>query len=194
MLNTFRLPAGSSIVIAGVGAVGLSAVMAARAAGATTIVAVDVLEERLATAEELGATHTIDGRADDTAARVMEITGGGAQYAVDTTATPAVITQLVAATRFGGSVALLGVGRPDATIPLRLATGKTLCGVMEGDAVPHDFIPRLLAMYRAGTFPFDKLIATYPFDRLEQAIADIRSGAAVKAVLVMPTGARPATS
>jgi len=98
------------------------------------------------------------------------------------------VQNVITATRPGGSIALVGVGRPDAVIPLGLITaaGKTIIGALEGDSVPQIFIPRLLAMHEAGTFPFDELITTYPFDQLEQAIADTASGAAVKAVLTMP--------
>jgi aryl-alcohol dehydrogenase len=186
VLNALRLPAGSSIVVSGAGAVGLSAVMAAKAAGAATIIAVDVLKERLETALELGATHAVDGSTEDTVARILELTDGtGAEYAVDTTAVPAVVSSILTATRFGATVALLGVGKPDAALPLGLTSGKTILGVVEGDAVPQSFIPRLLAMQAAGEFPFERLIATYPFEDLDKAIADTQSGAAVKAVLTM---------
>lgn len=162
--------------------------MAARAAGATTIIAVDILDERLDFATTLGATHTINGSTDDVTARILELTGGvGAAYGVDTTGVPAVIENVVNGTRFGATIAVVGVGRPDAVLPLGLVSGagKTLVGAIEGDSVPQVFIPRLITMYQAGLFPFDQLITTYPFDEIEQAIADTQSGAAVKAVLTM---------
>jgi aryl-alcohol dehydrogenase len=189
VLNSLNIPAGSSIVVSGTGAVGLSAIMGAKVAGATTIIAVDVLDERLEFAKRLGATHVVNGRTDDVVACIMEITDGiGAAYAVDTTAIPAVIENVVNATRFGASIALVGVGKPGATIPLGLVSGagKTLIGAVEGDSVPQIFIPELIAMYQAGMFPFDELITTYPFDQIEKAIADTQSGVAVKAVLTMP--------
>lgn len=190
VLNSLKVTAGSSIVVSGTGAVGLSSIMAAKAAGATTIIAIDVLEERLDFATKLGATHVVNGKTDpDVVATILEITGGlGAAYGVDTTAIPAVIGNVVAATRFGATIALLGVGKPDAVLPLGLVSGagKTLVGAIEGDSVPQVFIPELIAMFQAGIFPFDQLITTYPFDQIEQAIADTQSGAAVKAVLTMP--------
>ncbi|CAN5203741.1 NAD(P)-dependent alcohol dehydrogenase [soil metagenome] len=189
VLNSLAVPAGASIVVSGTGAVGLSAIMAAKAAGATTIIALDVLQERLDFATKLGATHVINGKTDDVIAKITEFTDGlGAAFAVDTTAVPVVVEQVITATRPGGSIALIGVGRPDAKIalPLVTAAGKTIIGALEGDSVPQVFIPRLLAMYQAGDFPFDELITTYPFDQIEKAIADTASGAAVKAVLVMP--------
>jgi aryl-alcohol dehydrogenase len=189
VLNSLDVRAGSSVVVTGTGAVGLSAIMAARIAGATTIVAVDVIDERLEFASRLGATHTVNGATEDTVAVVQSITDGrGAAYAIDTTAIPSVVANAINATRFGASIALLGVPKPDAVMPLALISGagKTLVGGIEGDSVPQIFIPELLALYRAGHFPFDELITTYPFADLEKAVADTQSGAAVKAVLVMP--------
>ncbi|MET0448201.1 MAG: NAD(P)-dependent alcohol dehydrogenase [Aeromicrobium sp.] len=188
VLNSLKVPAGSSVIVSGTGAVGLSAIMAAKVAGATTIIAVDVIDERLDFAKKLGATHTVNGRTEDVTATIMEITAGlGAAYAVDTTAVPAVIENVVNATQFGAVIALVGVGRPDAVLPLGLVTGagKTLVGAIEGDAVPQVFIPQMLSMYKAGLFPFDELITTYAFEDIEQAIADTQSGVAVKAVLTM---------
>jgi aryl-alcohol dehydrogenase len=188
VLNSLKVTAGSSVVVSGTGAVGLSAIMAAKVAGATTIIAVDVIDERLAFAERLGATHLINGKTDDVVARILEITGGvGAAYGVDTTAVPQVVENIITATSFGASVALVGVPKPGVTMPLGLisGSGKTLVGAIEGDAVPQVFIPQLVALYQAGLFPFDELITTYPFDQIEQAIADTQSGAAVKAVLTM---------
>jgi aryl-alcohol dehydrogenase len=189
VLNSINVPAGSSVIVSGTGAVGLSSIMAAKVAGATTIIAVDVLPERLEVAAKLGATHTVNGKTEDVVARVMEITDGlGAGYAVDTTAVPAVISNLVMATRFGATIALIGVPKAGAELPLGLVSGagKTLVGAVEGDSVPQIFIPQLIDLYKAGTFPFDELITTYPFDQIEKAIADTASGAAVKAVLTMP--------
>ncbi|GAA4663501.1 NAD(P)-dependent alcohol dehydrogenase [Frondihabitans cladoniiphilus] len=189
VLNSLNISTGTSIVVSGTGAVGLSAIMAAKAAGATTIIAVDVIQERLDFALKLGATHAIDGKSDDVVEQIQKITDGlGAAYGVDTTGVPAVVTNLINATRFGAQIALVGVPKATATLPLGLVSGagKTLIGAVEGDSVPQNFIPRLLSMYQAGTFPFDQLITTYPFDQIEKAIADTASGAAVKAVLVMP--------
>jgi aryl-alcohol dehydrogenase len=185
VINTLKLTAGSTIVVAGTGAVGLSAIMAAAASGATKVIAVDVLESRLEKALELGATHAINGRADDVVEQILGATGGGVDFAVDTTAVPGVISNVMQATRSGGGVALLGVGKPDAAIPVLAMSSKTIYNVVEGDAIPQTFIPQLIAMHERGVFPFDKMVTTYPFGDIEQAVADTRSGAAVKAVLVM---------
>ena len=188
VLNSLNIPAGSSIVVTGTGAVGLSAIMAAKVAGATTIIAVDVLDERLQFAKRLGATHLVNGTTDDVVETIQGLTGGlGADYAVDTTAIPSVVENAIAATSFGATIALVGVSKPGTTLPLGVVSGagKTLVGAIEGDSVPQVFIPQMLALYQAGLFPFDELITTYAFEDIEQAIADTQSGAAVKAVLTM---------
>ncbi|MGO3884893.1 MAG: NAD(P)-dependent alcohol dehydrogenase [Mycetocola sp.] len=188
VLNSLAVPAGSTIVVTGTGAVGLSAIMGASVAGATTIIAVDIIDSRLEFARTLGATHTINSKNEDVVARIQEITGGGADYAMDTTGVAPVIASLFQATSFGAKIALVGVPRPGSSIDLGLisAAGKTVIGAIEGDAIPQNFIPQLIALHQAGRFPFDKLVTSYPFDQIETAIADTASGTTVKAVLVMP--------
>ncbi|HMS74694.1 NAD(P)-dependent alcohol dehydrogenase [Gordonia sp. (in: high G+C Gram-positive bacteria)] len=188
VLNSLAVPAGGTIAVAGTGAVGLSGIMGAKVAGATTIIAIDILDERLEVAASLGATHTINSKDADPIEKIMEITGGGVDFVLDTTGVAPVIASLIQAAAFGAKIALVGVPRPGSSIDLGLvsATGKTIIGAIEGDAIPQTFIPQMLSLYEAGLFPFDKLITTYPFDQIEQAIADTASGKAVKAVLVMP--------
>ncbi|MFC6154939.1 NAD(P)-dependent alcohol dehydrogenase [Nocardioides yefusunii] len=186
VLNSLAVPAGASVLVTGAGAVGLSAVMGAVLAGATTIIAVDVVEERLALARELGATHTFNSSEVDLVREVRRLTGGGTSYAVDTTGVPAVVEQVLRATVFGGSVALVGVSKPGASIDLGLvsASGRTVVGAIEGDSVPQTFVPQMLALHAAGQLPVEKLVRTYPFDELATAVADTTSGRSVKAVLL----------
>ncbi|GAB3930791.1 aryl-alcohol dehydrogenase [Microlunatus endophyticus] len=188
VLNSLAVPAGASIVISGTGAVGLSGIMGAKIAGATTIIAVDLVDGRLEFAKTLGATHIINSKNEDLAKQVIQITGGGADYAFDTTGAAEVIESLVKATTYGAKIALVGASKPGSTIPLALvsASGRTVIGAIEGDAVPQNFIPQLLDLHRAGQFPFDRLITSYPFEQLNQAISDTATGKTVKALLVMP--------
>lgn len=188
VLNSLAVSAGASIVIAGTGAVGLSGIMGAKVAGATTIIAVDIIDERLAFAKKLGATHAINSKNEDPVAKIQEITGGGAQFAMDTTGVPQVIMSIITATTFGARIALVGVPRPGSTIDLGLlsASGKTVVGAIEGDSIPQTFIPQLMALHLAGQFPFDQLVTKYDFEDIQQAINDTASGKSVKAVLMMP--------
>lgn len=185
VLHVLSVGAGGRLVVAGAGAVGLSAVMAAHAAGAGMIVAVDVVPARLELAMELGATHTVDARDGDLLSRLLAITGAdGADAGIDTTAAPDVLAAVIGATRFGGDVASLGIPRPGSSLPIALLGGKRVIGVIEGGAIPRRTIPQLLELHRLGRFPFERLIRTYPFEALDQAIADTESGRTIKAVLV----------
>jgi len=187
VLRALRVGAGASFAVTGAGAVGLSAVMAAHVAGATTIIAVDVVPERLDLARELGATHTVNGREADAVEEIRRITGGGADYALDTTGLPALIQQCVDGLRQRGTAAILGASSPDAVIQLPanafMQSCKTLMGVVEGDSVPDVVVPHLIDLYMQSRFPFDRLVRFYDFDQIDQAAADAASGTAIKPIL-----------
>jgi aryl-alcohol dehydrogenase len=108
-------------------------------------------------------------------------------YALDTTGIPALIRQAVDALRQRGTAAILGASRPDATLDIAanafMQSCKTIMGVVEGDSVPDVFVPQLLELYMQGRFPFDRLVQFYDFDQINQAAADIESGATVKPIL-----------
>lgn len=175
---------GSSLVVFGSGAVGLAAIMAGKVAGATTIIAVDLQAHRLALALELGATHTVDGAADDVVARIQAITGGGAQYAFDTTGVPAVMKNALAALRMTGTAGFVGVQLGDLVLDGLSLIGKTAIGILEGSAKPQEFIPRMIQLWQEGRFPFDRLIETYPMSRINEAEASSLSGGTIKPVLI----------
>jgi aryl-alcohol dehydrogenase len=184
VLNSFSLAEGESIAIFGVGAVGFGALMAARAAGASTIIAVDVNAQRLSLAEELGATHTLDASRTDVAEAIKAITGAGITHVLDTTGRADMLTHAVAALAPMGQVGLVAGARPDTVIPAaELALGKSVRGIVQGDAVPQHFIPQLVQMYRSGHFPIDRLVHFYDFDDINTAFTDAGSGDVIKPVL-----------
>lgn len=190
VINRLRPPAGSSLVVFGVGAVGLSAVMAAKVVGCSTIIAVDRVAERLELASELGATHTIDAAATtDVVAEIQRITGLGADFAVDTTAVTGVVRQAVSSLAPTGTCAILGFGPAGTDVAVDmielLMTGRTIVGVTEGDARPDEFIPVLIDLHRRGLFPFDRLVNSYDFKDINQAADDAESGRSIKPVLQM---------
>ena len=190
ILVALGVQAGDSVAIYGVGAVGLAAVMAARLAGASSIVAVDLDESRLERAQHFGATHIVRGDEEDLGRRVAEAAGAGISHALDTTAAPEVISAAIDSVRPTGSLGLVGVGSRDVTLGrAALTMGKTIMGILEGDVVPQLFIPRLIDLWQKGLFPFDELIATYPLDDINRAEQDAASGATVKPVL-LPRRAR----
>lgn len=193
VLRSLDVQPGQSVVITGSGAVGLSAVAGAAIAGATTVVAVDVVEARLDLARELGATHTVNSSGlsvRDLTKQLRAATRGGSDHTVDTTGIADVVTAAVQATLFGGKVACVGVPRPGTSIDLSLvaASGRTFVSAIEGDSVPQTFIPQLLDLHGSGRLPLERLVTTYRFDDLDQAVADTASGRTVKAVLLLPAG------
>ena len=187
VLNRLKPVVGESLVVFGCGAVGLSAIMAAKLTGCSQIIAVDIHASRLALARELGATHQINGKEQDAVAVIKQITGKGAHYAVETTGVSAIVLQAVHAVKPLGTVAIVGF-TGDITLNVQndlMAEGKSLVGVIEGDAVPALFIPLLVQLYKQGKFPIDKLIARYPLADINQAFADSASGKVIKPVVVM---------
>jgi aryl-alcohol dehydrogenase len=188
VLNVLGAEVGSSIVVFGAGAVGDSAIMAAAASGCSTIVAVDLRANRLALAEQLGATHTVDASdVDDVVVAVKDATGGGADYAIDATGSPKALRQAVESLGHLGVCGLIGAPRLGTTAEIDMndlmVPGKTLRGIVEGDSVPSVFIPQLIDMHAAGRFPFDRLVRTYPFTEIEQAAHDAEEGKTIKPVL-----------
>jgi aryl-alcohol dehydrogenase len=186
VLNALDVQAGRSLVVFGVGAVGLSALMAGVVAGAEPIVAVDLHDARLELARELGATHTVRGDAPDLLEQLQAISGVGAHYAVDTTGVPAVSRNAMACLRLGGTGALVGAQLADLVLDVLAVVGKRAVWVLEGDADPKTFIPRLIELWQAGRFPFDRLIEEFPLAEIDEAEAASLSGRVIKPVLVMP--------
>jgi aryl-alcohol dehydrogenase len=188
VLESLRVGPGSSIAIWGTGSVGLSAVMAAKVAGAATIVAVDTQPGRLELARELGATHTVDARRASPA-HWTDLVRDGLDHGVETTGSPQVLAGALDAMAMGGELALVGAAPAGTTAAIdmgRLLNGRRLRGVIQGDAVPQDLLPRLIALHQDGRLPFDRLVTSYDFDRIEQAVADMTAGRVIKPLLRMP--------
>jgi aryl-alcohol dehydrogenase len=189
VLNCLKPPAGSSIAVFGVGAVGLSAVMAAKIAGCATIIAVDVNAGRLDFARELGATHAVNSREGDPVAAIRGICSEGVDSSIEAIGIPSVMTQTVEALNGLGTAVLLGVAPHGAQVSFPAAIllgGRTIRSSIEGDSVPKVFIPELIALFRRGLFPFDRMSRYYDLGNINQAVADATSGAAIKPIIRMP--------
>lgn len=185
ILNTLDVQPGSSVVITGAGALGLSAVMAAKVADAAVIIAVDRHANRLELASKYGATHTLSGAPAEITAGIHEATGGGADYAFDTTGNAAIVRASFEGLNNLGTIGLAGVGFGDMTFDfISLIGGRTITGVMEGDSTPREFIPRLVELNAAGRFPFDELITTFSLDEINDAEAASANGSVIKPVLI----------
>lgn len=185
--NVLKPTTGSAVVVLGAGAVGLSAVMAAALTPATTIVAVDRVAERLSLAKELGATHTVNASQTDLAEALAEITGGqGADGVVETTGNVAVLRQGVDALAARGTLVVVGAPPFGTEVALDvngMLGGKQVVGLTLGDAETQTFIPALVRLVKEGRLPLHRLISTYPFADIDQAVRDMGAGKAIKPVL-----------
>jgi aryl-alcohol dehydrogenase len=189
VLNSLRPGPGTSLVVFGSGSVGLSAIMAARIVSCTTIVAVDLRQSRLDLALELGATHAVDASSGgDLVAEIQGLTGGGANFTLETTGVPTVLRQAVESLRTTGVCGVIGAPPMGAGVELdmnSILVGRTVRGIVEGDSVPDVFIPALIDLYRQGRFPFDRLISYYDFEQINEAARDSEEGRVVKPVVRM---------
>jgi aryl-alcohol dehydrogenase len=190
VLNVMKPQAGDAFVVFGVGAVGLSGLMAAKIAGCDPVIAVDVHEHRLKVAREVGATHTINhsGRTD-VIAEIKKITGPGVRFSLETSALPDVLREAVEALMPAGTCVLVGTARAGTEVTIEMPyiqNGRSLRGVIQGDSVPKVFIPQLVDYVMAGKFPLEKFITFYDFADINRAAADAASGKTIKPVLRMP--------
>ncbi|MCZ4604914.1 NAD(P)-dependent alcohol dehydrogenase [Streptomyces sp. Lzd4kr] len=185
--NVLKPVTGSTVVVLGAGAVGLSAVMAAALTPATDIVAVDRVAERLSLARELGATDTIDATGSDLAAALADITGGrGADGVVETTGNVGVLRRGVDALAARGTLVVVGAPPFGTEVALDvngLLGGKRVVGLTLGDAETQTLIPALVRLVKEGRLPLHRLISTYPFTDIDRAVRDMSAGKAIKPVL-----------
>lgn len=186
VLEALRVRPGQSIAIFGTGAVGLSAVMAARIAGASRIVAVDVNEERLELARLLGASDTVLSD-DETADALRQLQPRGFDFSFSTAAPPEVFDAAVACLAVEGTAGfVIFPNRPWTPDMERLLTGgRKLQGIIGGFGNPQTGIPLLIDYWRKGLFPFDRLITEFRFDQIDQAWEQYRTGKVIKPVLRM---------
>lgn len=180
VLETLNVQPGQAIAIFGGGAVGLAAVMAAAIADAGRIALLDRHVHRLDLGRDLGATETATG---------LDALAGPFDHVVDTTGVPALLGPAVDLLAPRGTLALVGAYPSDPKFAVEasaiMSLGRRIVGVVEGGIDPQRFLPELIAHYRAGRLPMEKLVRTYPFAAIDQAVHDSESGAVIKPVLLM---------
>ena len=189
VLNEARPKLGDSILVVGVGAVGLAAVMAARNSGVTKIIAADVHDNRLEMARDFGATHTINSKTSNLVEEVAKITGSTVDFAFDCTGVIPVIETMAQTVGMLGTLVLVGGAPAGASFSLdHLSTlwGKRVIGVLGGGGRSGQLIPALVELHQQGRFPFDRLVQYYELDQIDQALADSKSGKVIKPILRMP--------
>lgn len=188
VVNTARVEPGSAAAVFGLGGVGLSAVMGAKAAGAHPVIAVDVLDAKLRVAEQAGATHGINAVTVDPVEAIRDITRGGAHYTLECVGNVDVFSQAYAATRVRGSTVCVGLDHPrrNLTIPAVsvVAEERTVRGAYMGSSVPDRDIPRFMSMYDAGSLPVD-LLHTHDIalDDINEAFDRLADGAAIRQIV-----------
>ncbi|KAH8593674.1 chaperonin 10-like protein [Bisporella sp. PMI_857] len=180
-----------SVVILGLGGVGLSGIMAAKIQNCKTIIGIDRFPARLELATSFGATHVINTTdvKEDLVAQIKALTGGsGASITVDTTGHMPLITDGLEATGSRGQMIFVGVPPLDGTLPVHIISymqsGKILRGSIEGDVTPSIYIPRMIQWFREGKLPIDKIVKFYPAESYETALADMKNGSTIKPVLI----------
>jgi len=190
VLNTAKVKRGASVAVFGAGGVGLSVVMGAVAADASSIIALDLQEDKLAVAREFGATDVLRV-APDAAEQVRRLTGGrGADYVFEAVGVPSAQEACLGAARPGGVVVFAGLTPATSTTNIFAAAltrqEKTVMGSYYGSADPARDFPRYARMYRAGRLDLDRLVRrTYRLDEINEAYADLVAGAPGRGVIVM---------
>ena len=187
VVNTAKIEPGSSVAVFGLGGVGLSTVMGARAAGAETIFAIDLLPDKLERATQVGATHTINASEEDPVQMIKDIQNG-VDYTFESVGNERVLQQAYAATKRGGTTITIGLPHPNKMFSVPavslVAEERTIKGSYMGSAVPRRDLPRFIAMYQAGLLPVDKLLSsTIQLDEINAAFDALATGTAVRQVI-----------
>lgn len=188
VLNTARVRPGDTVAVVGCGGVGLNVVQGARIAGATTIVAIDVIASKLELARELGATHVVDASSGDPVEAVHELVPGGVDHAFEALGRPQTIETTLGLTARGGQAVLIGMAPPDARVPLDALTltleERCVRGSWYGSCVPLRDFPLLVELYRSGSLKLDPLITECTLDDVNDAFRRLEAGETARSVIV----------
>jgi alcohol dehydrogenase len=189
VINTAQVRAGTSVAVVGLGGVGLNALLAAKLCGASRVVALDVLDDKLALARELGATDTVNAADAGAVGKVRDLTSGGADYAFEMVGSVKAMGLAYRITRRGGTTVSAGLSHPDHTFALPhvnlVAEERTVKGSYVGSCVPLRDVPRYIALYQQGRLPVDKLMSgRIGFEQLNAAFDRLAQGHVVRQILV----------
>jgi S-(hydroxymethyl)mycothiol dehydrogenase len=194
-MHTGEVGTGDSVAVFGCGGVGDAAIAGARLAGATTIVAVDLDDRKLAWARDFGATHTVNAAQDDPVEAVRRLTGGfGADVCIEAVGHPAVMEQAFYARDLAGTLVQVGVPSPEMRIDLPMidffGRGGRLRPSWYGDCLPSRDFPVLVDLYLQGRLPLDRFVSeTIPLDGVEEAFGRMQRGEVLRSVVVLDRGA-----
>ncbi len=190
VLNAADVEAGATVLVMGLGGIGISVVQGARIAGAARIIVSDPVAGRREAAAEFGATHAIDPTREDVVARTYELTGGiGVDYAFDAAGLASLVQDGLAATRIGGTTVMVGAPAADQTVKLEpavmfLSHEKKLRGTMLGSCNSHHEVPRLIDLWRSGALLLEPMISQrYPLAEINAGIDDLRAARGIRTVI-----------
>lgn len=189
VVNAAKVRAGSAVAVFGTGGVGLNVIHGAALVGAEKIIAIDLLDNKLELAQQMGATHLVNASRTDPVAQVKELTGGqGVDYAFEVIGLPETISQTVEVLRKRGVAVIVGVTRRETTIPLQtlplVFQERTVTGSIYGSARPRVDVPKLIDLYMAGKLKLDPLLTrTYPLEQVNEAYDALERGETARSVL-----------
>lgn len=188
VVNTAQVRPGESVVVFGLGGVGLSAIMGAKLAGAYPVIAVDTQPAKFELAQRLGADHTINALEGDPVKTIKALTGGGTDYAFEAVGNAKVLAQAYEVTQRGGTTVGIGMAPPTQQLSIQASNltymEKSLLGSFMGSAVPRRDIPRYLNLYMNGKLPVDELVSQYlPFDDINAGFDRLADGATVRQII-----------
>ena len=190
VVNTARLPSGSSAVVIGAGGVGLNSIQGAVLSGANPVIAIDLVAAKLEAAREFGATHAIDPAAADAIEAVKSLTGGrGADYVFVTVGSVKAIEQGLEMLRRAGALVIVGMPPSGMTAAIEAVefadNGQRILGSKMGSSRLAVDVPKLVSLYERGRLKLDQLIsARYPLDEINQAIAEANRGEVLRNVII----------
>ena len=189
VVNTAKVQVGASVAVVGLGGVGLAALIGAVAAGARQIIAIDLSDDKLKQALDLGATHTVNAGQPDAQERIRELSSGGVEYAFEFAGSIRALDLAYRITRRGGMTVTAGLPPSTATLPLPavslVAEERTLKGSYIGTCVPSRDIPRFIELYKQGRLPVNKLLThRLSLDQINGAFDLLHEGKAIRQVVV----------
>jgi alcohol dehydrogenase len=189
VVNTAKMPAGSSAAVAGLGGVGLCSVLGAVAAGARQVIAVDLSESKLALARELGATHAVNASSPTAVQEIREISGGGVDFFFEMAGAVPALEMAYAATARGGTTVTAGLPHPDRKLSIQavslVAEERTIKGSYIGTCVPRRDVPNFIALFRGGRLPVDRLLThTLSLDEINTGFDRLHDGSAIRQVVL----------
>lgn len=189
VVNTAKVPLGATVAVIGLGGVGLASLIGAVSCGASRVVAIDLAEDKLGFARQLGATDTFNASSPTCIDDVRAATGGGVEYAFELAGSVKALELAYKITRRGGTTVTAGLPPPDRALAIPavqlVAEERTLKGSYIGTCVPARDLPRYVALYRRGRLPVDKLLThRLKLDEINEGFDRLNEGRAIRQVVV----------